>query len=61
MSADTLYRYRVWKADFPDLKNFRISIKPAKTEQEIRELFQIPNHIKVTPCLDMRMKDGGRK
>lgn len=54
-------KYRVWKAYFPDLKTYRISLKPAKTEAEIRELFSIPDHVKVEPILDMRMKNGGKQ
>lgn len=52
-------KYRVWKVVLPKCKE-RIAIKPAQTEAEIRELFSIPKHAKVTPVLDGRMKHGGR-
>lgn len=52
-------RYRVWRVLYPELENYRISIKPPKTEQEIRKLFGVPDDIDVKPILDGRMKNGG--
>jgi len=52
-------RFRVWRVELKDLTE-RISIKPAKTEAEIRELFDVPKDAKVTPVLDKRMKDSGK-
>jgi len=51
-------KYRVWRAEFPDFRE-RISIKPAKNEAQIRELFNIPPSIEVYPVLDRRMKNAG--
>jgi L-rhamnose mutarotase len=48
-------KFRVWKVEMKDCKE-RISIKPAKTEAEIRELFGLPKEAKVTPFIDKRMK-----
>jgi len=51
-------RFRVWHVESRGY-TMRISLKPAKTEREIRDLFGIRPSDKVTPILDGRMKDGG--
>lgn len=52
-------KYRVWRVEHPQFTE-RISIRPAKTEAEIIDLFNVPKDAKVYPILDNRMKDGGK-
>jgi len=52
-------RFRVWRVEAKGYTG-RISLKPAKTESAIRELFGYSSDVKVTPILDYRMIDGGK-
>lgn len=54
-----IYTYRVWLVEYPDFK-MRYSLKVAITKAQLRAVFNIPAHAKITPKLDNRMKNGGK-
>lgn len=49
-------KHRVWRVEMKDLTE-RIQIKPAMTEQQIRDLFSVSKNAKVYPIRDRRLKE----
>lgn len=55
-----VYAYRVWCVEYDGFTE-RFTLNYAVTKEELVRRFKIPLHAKITPQLDNRMRNGGRK